>query len=404
MVNQGLPTSVEFVPRVALFADTFFEANGVGTLSRQLAEFARAREFPLLVVRGGKQTCLSLNGSLETLELKRSVAAFPVDKTLYFDPLLMRHKQMVIDQIRCFKPDLIHITGPGDIGFLGVRVAHELGLPSVASWHTNLHEYLSRRLYRLLNLMPRTLRDSATRSVEQHTLQALMRFYKSARFTLAPNQSMVDLLQQRNGRPSHLMLHGVDLERYKPAPCALPDGGREFCIGYVGRLTTEKNVQALVDTEQKMMAAGEKNYRFLIVGEGGQESWLRSHLQRAELTGVLHGDALAAAYQRMDVLVFPSQTDTFGLVLLEAMASGVPVVLTAETGKRVRVEDGISGLLSSDFAGSTLRLMHEPALREAMGKAAHAFACTQGWDMVFTHLYQTYEEGLRVEMQKSSAV
>ena len=212
VVNQRLPTT-QRAPRVALFADTFYEANGVGTLSRQLAAFARAREFPFLVVRGGKRTDLGQDGSLETLELKRSAVAFPVDKTLYFDPLLMRYKQLVINEIGRFQPDLIHITGPGDIGLLGVRVAHELGLPSVASWHTNLHEYLSRRLYRLLNLMPQKLRENATRLVEEQTLRGLLRFYKSARFTLAPNQSMVEVLREKNGRPSHLMLHGVDLER-----------------------------------------------------------------------------------------------------------------------------------------------------------------------------------------------
>ncbi len=200
------------------------------------------------------------------------------------------------------------------------------------------------------------------------------------------------------------MLHGVDVARYQPSQSASPDPHREFCIGYVGRLTTEKNVHALLQIERKLISTGAKNYRFLIVGEGGQENWLRSHLQKAEFTGVLRGDALTAAYSRMDVLVFPSLTDTFGLVILEAMGSGVPVILSAETGKRVGVQDNVSGLLSNDFAASTLQLMHDEALRKAMGEAAHAFACTQGWDVVFTRLYQTYEEGLRVEMEKGSPV
>ena len=134
----------------------------------------------------------------------------------------------------------------------------------------------------------------------------------------------------------------------------------------MGRLTTEKNVQALVEIEQKLISAGAKNYRFLIVGEGGQENWVRSHLQKAKFTGVLNGDALAAAYRSLDVLVFPSLTDTFGLVILEAMASGVPVILSEETGKRIGVQDNVSGFLSDDFAASTLRLMHDEALRKAM--------------------------------------
>ncbi len=403
MVKTDLPVSVDFLPRVAFFADTFFEANGVGTLSRQLAAFAQSRDFPFMVLRGSNRTNFAQTGSLEMLELKRSYASFPVDKTLYFDPLLMRHKDLVLEHIRRFKPDLIHITGPGDVGFLGVWVAHTLGLPSVASWHTNVHEYLSRRLHRVLNLMPQKLSNRMTTLVEQQTLRGLLRFYRTARFTMAPNQTMVDLLYQRTGRPSHLMLHGVDLASYHPETAPECRRDRPFCIGYVGRLTTEKNVQALVEIEQRLLAAGEKDFRFLIVGEGGQQKWLRHHLQHVEMPGVLRGADLAAAYRRMDVLVFPSLTDTFGLVLLEAMASGVPVVLSPETGKRVGVEDGVSGLLTDDLAGSVKCLIHDPCLRQAMGTGARRFAETQSWDSVFDHLYQTYAEALSVENAKLSA-
>ena len=272
------------MPRVALFADTFFEANGVGTLSRQLVEFARIQAFPFLLIRGGKQTRLSRDGSLEILELKRSAVSFPVDKTLYFDPLLMRHRHFVIEHILRFKPDLIHITGPGDMGFLGLRLAHVLGIPLVASWHTNLHEYLSRRLYRVLNLMPQELRTRTSCAVERETLRGLMRFYRVAQFVVAPNQTLVDLLHGRTGKPAYLMLAlEWTQSRYRLHGTRQSErsGDRPFCIGYVGRLTTEKNVQMLVEIEQKLMAAGERNYDFLVVGEGGQQKWLRRKLQRA---------------------------------------------------------------------------------------------------------------------------
>ena len=369
----------------------------MGTLSRELADFAKAREYPFLVVRGGDRTEFSTDGSLETLELKRGMASFPVDKTLYFDPLLMRHKQLVTEQLQRFKPDLVHLTGPGDIGFLAVRVAHELKMASVASWHTNVHEYLARRLQPMLNLLTSGLCRKAARTIEQQTLRGLLRFYRSARFTLAPNQEMVDILHASTRRPAYLMLHGVDLRRYQPptAEEASAAQGRPFCIGYVGRLTTEKNVRVLAEIEQTLIAAGETNFRFLIVGEGGQEGWLRSHMHRAEIAGVLRGDDLAAAYQRMDVFVFPSLTDTFGLVILEAMASGVPVIVRPEAGKRVGVEDGVSGFFSEDFAADVRRLMSDGCLRKKMGVAAHAFANTQGWDMVFSDLYRVYAAGLR---------
>jgi glycosyltransferase involved in cell wall biosynthesis len=386
-------------PRIALFADTFYEPNGVGTLTRELADFAKARNFPFLVVRGSSRTCLVRDGSLEMLELERGPASFPVDKSLYFDPLMMRHRHFVVEQLNAFRPDLIHITGPGDLGFLGVWAAHNLRLPSVASWHTNLHEYLSRRLYRVLNLMPQGLRTEVSQAVERHTLRGLLRFYRTARFVLAPNQTYVDLLHTRNGKPAFLMPHGVDLRSYHPRmPVASngKNGQHPFCIGYVGRLTTEKNVRIFPELERSLLSSGERNFQFLIVGAGGQQKWLEKHLQNALMPGVLRGADLAAAYSKMDVFVFPSRTDTFGLVILEAMASGVPVVLAPEVGQRVGIRNGVSGVLTEDFASGVQSLMHDPSLRESMGCEARHFAGNHSWNVVFEQLYDTYNEGLRV--------
>jgi phosphatidylinositol alpha 1,6-mannosyltransferase len=207
---------------------------------------------------------------------------------------------------------------------------------------------------------------------------------------------MVDLLHTRTGRPAGLMPHGVDVAQYRPAPPG-SHVNRPFCIGYVGRLTTEKNVRLLLEIERKLIAAGERNYKFLIVGDGGQQNWLRKHLQRAELTGVRRGEELAAAYLRMDAFVFPSRTDTFGLVILEAMACGIPVILAPETGKRVGIEDGVSGFLSDDFAASLQCLMHDHPLLLAMSYAARQFAGGNSWQLVFEQLYGTYARGLTIE-------
>ena len=290
----------------------------------------------------------------------------------------------------------MHITGPGDIGFLGLWVAHILRIPLAASWHTNLHEYLSKRLDRALHLLPTRLRKRATSAVEQQSLRGLLRFYRTARFVLAPNEALVHLLHSRTGRPAFLMPHGVDLDAYRPAP-NVRNGNHPFCIGYVGRLTTEKNVRYFVELEQRLIASGEKNYTFLIVGEGGQQNWLRKNLHNAEITGVLRGEQLANAYRSMDAFVFPSSTDTFGLVILEAMASGVPVILSPQTGDRVGVEDGVSGFLSEDFATNVQRLMHDKALRQSMSSEARHVAIRNSWNGVFERLYETYAKGLALE-------
>ena len=99
-------------------------------------------------------------------------------------------------------------------------------------------------------------------------------------------------------------------------------------LGFVGRLSVEKNVAVLVQVQEELERMGHKSFRFLIVGHGAEEEWLRERLPRAEFTGVLRGEALAAAYAGMDLFVFPSHTDTFGNVVLEALASGVPAIVT----------------------------------------------------------------------------
>jgi phosphatidylinositol alpha 1,6-mannosyltransferase len=385
--------------RVALFTDSYTETNGVATVSRHLAEFARDQRLPFVSVFGGQQTAETVDGSLRTMELKRGFAAFRADHDLYCDPLLSRHRDRVLDLLRDFRPDLVHITGPGDVSVLGLWVAHTLRIPLVASWHTNLHEYLARRLEktlaRLPRWIPRQLWRRAAAQAEALSLNALMRFYRLPRFLLAPSQPMADLLEQRTGRSCFLMGHGVDLKHYTPAPRC--DRGEPFRIGYVGRLTPEKNVRALAALERSLVAAGAENFRFLLVGEGGERAWLKQHLQFGDLPGTLYGAALADAFRSMDAFVFPSETDTFGLVVLEAMASGVPAVVNGIAAAALGLADGNGGLIAEDFTAGLLRLMREPALHAEMSAAARRFASSYGWSSVFEELYRTYEQGLAAE-------
>jgi len=392
--NSGFPLTRPL--RVALFTDSFHETNGVATLSREFAAFAQRQQLPFLCVHGGAKTRAIQQESVTTLEIKRGLASFPVDHDLYCDPLFSRYKRRITTQLRSFGPDLVHITGPGDMGILGFWVAHSLRVPLVASWHTNLHEYAARRLDKLFHFLPDTWGKRISEAAEHQSLRACVSFYGLARFLLAPNETMVQLLKERTGRPAFLMAHGVDTEVYSPSRRS----GRasSFCIGYVGRLTPEKNVRFLVELEQSLLATGQRDFHFLLVGEGSEKEWLVRNLQHAHFAGTLHGDALAESFANMDAFVFPSRTDTFGLVLLEAMASGVPVVVSPETGVRTGVQHGVTGFHAGDsqaFTQSVLRLMTSEALRREMGSAACEFARSKAWSGVFQELYQTYETGLK---------
>ena len=133
--------------------------------------------------------------------------------------------------------------------------------------------------------------------------------------------------------------------------------------------------------------------RFLIVGHGGDEAWLRERLPMAEFTGVLRGAALTTAYANMDLFVFPSHTDTFGNVVLEALASGVPAIVTPDGGPRTIVRDGETGRIVRDdqFISAIAELLADPASLAEMRHAARAYALTASWDSVFEGVYAAYE-------------
>jgi phosphatidylinositol alpha 1,6-mannosyltransferase len=139
--------------------------------------------------------------------------------------------------------------------------------------------------------------------------------------------------------------------------------------------------------------------RFLIVGHGSEEASLRRDLVEAEFAGVLRGTALAEAYANMDVLVFPSHTDTFGNVVLEALASGVPAVVTQDGGPKFIVQDGKTGFVTEDdhFAEKVAALVRDRVRLEEMRVAAREYALGCSWDAVFDRVYAGYETALRVE-------
>jgi phosphatidylinositol alpha 1,6-mannosyltransferase len=386
--NSGVGTAY---PRVAFFADSFYEANGVGTLSRQFEEFAYRRDVPMLSVHAGPAAERSKRGSVETLQLKRSFASFPVDQDTYCDTLLLQHLEQVRCALRAFRAEVVHITGPGDLGVLGARVAIQLGIPLVGSWHTNLHEYAGRRLEKVFGFAPNEMREKIVRIGERESLRMLMRFYKVPRVNLAPNMEAVKLLEEQTKKPCWLMQHGVDTELFHPRQRSAQAG--PFNIGYVGRLTPEKNVRMLAAIEQELRARGVNDFRFTMVGDGCERDWLAANVGSCQMTGILRGQDLAKAFADMDAFVFPSMTDTFGLVILEAMASGVPVLVSNGGGPQFQIEPGVDGWVAAnvgDYCDALMRLRREPGLRCAMGAKAREHACRTGWDRVFEGVYASY--------------
>jgi glycosyltransferase involved in cell wall biosynthesis len=376
--------------RVAFFPDSFHEVNGAALTCRQLEAYAARQNRDFMTVRCGPREFFQSTGHSWRLQLQRGRLAVPVDRDLSFDPLLMLRRKEVLEGVRAFAPDLIHITSPGDVGILGAWTAHVLGVPLIASWHTNLHEFAGRRLRRTLSLLPGIAHlQSAT---ERFVLQRVLWFFARANVALAPNPELVNMIAARSGKPAFLMTRGVDASLFSPTRRNRQDG--PFTLGFVGRLNPEKNVRFLATLEKALVAAGAPPFRFSIVGGGSEAAWLQANMRNAQFPGVLTGEPLARAFANMDLFVFPSQTDTFGNVVREALASGVPAVVRREGGPKFLVEPGVTGFVAETdeaFVQAVLAVMNDAALHRRMCEAAPDGAIHNSWDRVFeSEVYAAY--------------
>ena len=384
-----------FEPRVAYFPDSFHEINGVAHTSRQFEAFARRHSLPFLCVRAGnRRPRLLVEGQLQTLELHRGFLSFYLDKGLTFDPGFVRHLPLIVRTLKEFRPDIIHITGPSENGMLGAGLANHLHLPLAASWHTNVHEYAAKRSHGLLRHLVKghDAQTDTVQTIERLALFATARFYSLARILFAPNSGLCRLLEKETGRPCHLMQRGVDTQLFSPAHRQRQPGDDAFVLGFVGRLSVEKNIALLAQVQQGLIARGVTDFRFLVIGQGAEEGWLRRHLPGAEFPGVLRGEALSRAYANMDLFVFPSHTDTFGNVVLEALASGVPAVVTPDGGPPSIIREGETGRIArdEDFATAIAGILGDPAQHARMRQAARQHGLSASWDTVFEAVYDGY--------------
>ena len=378
-------------PRIAFLPDSFHEVNGVAHTARKFVDFAERRGVPMLCVcAGGRGDPLQQRGAVEFLRLDRGHWAVRLEQDLTFDPYFFRHAQAIGRALKSFRPDLIHITGPSELGLFGAFFARRYGIPLVASWHTNLHEYARQRLGNVTGGVG-SVQGRMGRAGEAGALAVLARLYRRAEVLYAPNPPLCRLLRDQTGRPCHVMARGVDTDLFAPHRRTRPRGG-PLTLGYVGRLSVEKNV-ALLPQIQRALHSQAVAHQWVIVGHGSEERSLRQALgPGATFAGVLRGQHLAEAYANMDLFVFPSHTDTFGNVVLEALASGVPAIVTPDGGPAHIVQDGGTGCVAEDaaFPDAIRDLASDPERLHAMGCAARTYALTCTWDSVFERVLAAY--------------
>ncbi len=255
-------------------------------------------------------------------------------------------------ELDTFAPDTMHIATEGPLGQAARSICRERGWSFTTSYHTQFPQYL-----RLRAPIP-----------VSWTYAWLRRFHGDGKRTLVPTPAVKRELEDKGFNNVALWTRGVDTERFAPGDrSAFGDLPRPICL-YVGRVAVEKNIDAFLDTQMP----GSK----VVVGAGPDLERLKREHPGVVFTGYRDNGALAACYRAADVFVFPSRTDTFGLVMLEALASGVPVAAYPVTGPIDVIEDGVTGALDPSLERAVERaLLLDPAVCRAA-----ALKC--GWDIV----------------------
>ena len=275
-------------------------------------------------------------------------------------------------QLLDFAPDIIHIAVPDLLGRAALKLAQRHGIPAVATYHTRYETYLKHYWY--------------LRGLEGWLKRYLRAFYGACREVYVPSEStraalLADGLRD-NLKP---WPRGIDTARFTPDKrsaawrAQLGIGADEIVVLHVSRLVREKRLDTLT------AALKQVPHRIVIVGDGPDRAFAEQELPKAIFLGFQGGDDLAIAYASSDIFIFPSDSESFGNVTLEAMASGLPCVCADATGSRSLVLDGETGfLLAADdaagFAGAVNRLAGDETLRKRMGEAGRARALTFSWE------------------------
>lgn len=377
--------------RVAFFPDAFHEIDGVAMVGRRMQAYAAQHDLPLMLVHSGPREQIVREASVTRVELQRSSIKFPLDQAHEFDLLFLRHYRKMAALLKEFRPNLIQITGPSDVGILGAMLAHKLQVPLAAFWQTNLHQYAGLRAAKALSFLPAKWNRAIATAVQRWSFLATTSFYRIPKLVFAPNPELVRALANATGRPCFPMPHAVDTAVFSPE---FRDRETDlFTIGYVGRLSAEKNVRSLARVEHGLREKGGRDFRIVVVGQGAEQDWLRENLRHGKIRGVVTGTDLSREYANMDVLLFPSETDTFGLAVLEALASGVPAIVTASGGPKYTVQHGKTGYVTENIeecVAAISLLMERSDLLASMGQAARGYAMCHSWENVFGEIYQVY--------------
>ncbi len=366
------------------FTDTLDDVNGVATTIRRMSQAALDAGKDLTVV-----TC-SANPQQGEMQLKNfePIGEFELPEyelqKLSFPPVLE-----IVDYLQRERFTEVVISTPGPTGLAALLGAKMLGLPTTSIYHTDFPQYV------------RILTDDSF--LETLTWNFMEWFYGLCDTVYVNSQHYLDCLAERGIERQRIKIlpRGLDLGLFSPERrerdfwVSRGMKNDELGIVFVGRVSREKDLDILAKAYQKLRKA-QLPCRLLIVGDGPYREELQQELEDAIFTGYLSGEDLATAYASAHIFAFPSTTDTFGNVVLEAQASGLACVVSDEGGPRELVDEGVNGLITKaknvgDFTRALQKLVEDPALLKKLRSNAYSAVKDRNWRNAFLKFWDEAE-------------
>ena len=381
-ITKALPEMhyKEVPEKIALFTDTLDEINGVAITIKRLISTARNRGVELTVITAGDDKAEVVEGVKKFQSVGDFVLPEYPELKLNFPPILD-----VMDFIEREGFTRIHISTPGTVGLLGLLIARIMNIPVAGTYHTDIPQYV------------RSLTNDEF--LEQAAWSYMIWFYGQMEEVMVPSA----------GTREQLLSRGLPLERMKPLPRWVdtdvfsPDmrnpsfwksrgiGLGRIVLLYVGRVSREKGLEMLVDAFRELVDNG-ASIALAIIGDGPYREEMEASLTAYPtlFTGYLGGEQLQKGYASADLFVFPSATDTFGNVVLEAQASGLPVIVSDEGGPRELMIDGETGLVfragsKNGLAAAIRYLISDPDNISRLGANARQFTLVNAPDSSQTY-------------------
>ncbi len=369
--------------RIALFTGAYNHiADGVSlTLNRLVAYLEKTGSEVLVTAPTIKNPPIEHAGTLISAPSVR--VPLPNRSEYRLTTGLTRQIRESLDQ---FNPSIIHIASPDRLGKQVIEYAKKKNIPVVATYHTHFSSYLT--YYKL-------------QWFESWIWSYLRKFYQDCEEVYVPSPSMIDVLEEHGIEGNlHLWERGVETDKFNPGKRSLAwrrnlgIGDEEVVITFISRLVWEKGLDIYAEVLEGLKAKGIA-HRSLIVGDGPAKNELESRLTDTIFLGHQTGETLATAYASSDIFLFPSETETFGNVTLEAMASGIPAVCANATGSRSIIRDGITGFLatprdSDSFLGYVEQLATDADLRAKMGQLSLKRAMKFDWPVILEKMNVYY--------------